>query len=54
MTEKDIKELIERYKAGPDLIGYTDFCAKVDQQFYNYDLAKNNLKSMESVSVIKL
>jgi len=30
MTEKDISELIQRYKTGPDLIKYTDFCQKID------------------------
>lgn len=51
MTEKDISELIARYKAGPDLVRYTDFVAKIDEQFFDYELAKKNLETTKSVSV---
>ena len=53
MTEKDIKSLVDRYTIGPDQIRYADFVKNVDQQFYDYDLAKNNLETTKSVSVKK-
>jgi hypothetical protein len=31
MSEKDISELIRRYKCGPDLINYVDFVKKIDE-----------------------
>lgn len=31
MTENDIRELINRYKSGPDLVKYTDFVSKIDE-----------------------
>jgi len=40
MTEKDIIELINRYKCGPDLIRYVEFCSKIEEQFFDYDVAK--------------
>ena len=30
MTEKDILELIKRYKCGPDLVNYAKFCENIE------------------------
>ncbi len=52
ITEKDILELITRYKVGVDLIDYVTFCKKVDEQFFDYNIAKSNLATTKSSSVI--
>jgi hypothetical protein len=54
MTESDISELVRRYIVGPDLIRYIDFERNIDEQFYDYELAKNNLETTKSVSVNKM
>jgi hypothetical protein len=54
MTESDISELVRRYIVGPDLIRYIDFVRNIDEQFYDYELAKNNLETTKSVSVNKM
>jgi len=50
ITEKDILELITRYKVGVDLIDYVTFCKKVDEQFFDYNIAKSNLATTKSSS----
>ncbi|KAL4466875.1 hypothetical protein ABPG74_010472 [Tetrahymena malaccensis] len=52
LYEKDILSLINKYKSGPDQVKYTDFCDQIDAQFFDYNLAKENLESTKSSSQI--
>ena len=52
ITENDIQKLLVRYKATlPGLFSYTEFCKSIDDQFYDEQSARNNLKAIESHSV---
>lgn len=51
LNEEDFSRIIEKYAIPGDLIRYADFVACIDEQFSNYDAAKQNLQNTKSQAV---
>jgi len=51
LKEEEIMELIKRYMNAEGLVRYKDFCQNINQQFFNYDMAKDNLYKTKSQAI---
>mmetsp|Transcript_17144 Transcript_17144/g.15031 ORF Transcript_17144/g.15031 Transcript_17144/m.15031 type:complete len:128 (-) Transcript_17144:849-1232(-) len=51
MTKDEVEELIKRYGCGDGLVRYTDFIQNIDEQFYDYDAARDNISKTKSSAI---
>lgn len=51
LSEDNIQALLSRYRRPDNLIDYVSFCESVEHQFYDRDLALENLNAVKSKSI---